>query len=227
MTSVNSIQFQDITASNAWDNEKLGIFDETSTLADEIDADDDGYITEDEINTYLSEQDSDSENYTTLDLDSDSVPNSYIEMADLLNKAITSFDEMTSYIEDELAEYQAAVEDESTPPNPDSILSELEQVTSDIETTGSSVDTILAKANQSQHQLFFSSFFYRLSSNSGDISRINELGEQAKSGAETATETVEEVTDEVNGSIKQTEETEETTASTDTTKLNKKEKTKA
>ena len=213
MTSVNSIQFQDTAASQAWDSADLEAFDETSELADEIDADDDGYITEDEINTYLSEQDSEPENYTTLELDSDSVPDSYIEMADLLNQAITSFEEMTSYIEDELAEYQAEAEDASTPPDSDSILSDLEQVVSDIDTTSSAVDTILAKANKTQNKLFFGTSFYRyfvnFSSDSADVAKINELGEEAKAGAQTATETVEEVTDEVNESVTEMEETEE------------------
>lgn len=165
MTNVNPISFADDAASNAWSNAGLGEFDPESSLAGEVDADDDGVITEDEINTYESEKNqstttttttttsttpSTSSTYSVVNLAQ--APENYDEMKADMNAALESFDEMNSFvnqIDQEnsilISQIQALTGQTSSPTDPQDAASAAAEVASNVAQAGSLTDK--AKAN--------------------------------------------------------------------------------
>lgn len=144
------IKLTDTAATNAWDSAGLGDFDPESDLADEIDADDDGCITDKEIQTYQSSKSSPTANkqssYSVVNIDAS--PESFDEMKDLMNQSITSFDGMSNYV--------AEISSEN-----DSISSEISSISAEIESIANSTSASTSQSSQ-------------ISSKSSDVSALAE-----------------------------------------------------
>lgn len=138
--------------SNAiWDSSALGTFDGSSSLADEIDSDDDGVITESEIREYKKPQSSPSKKgkeYSVVNLEE--TPQTYYEINDILYQATESYQGIANAVNEigesntsAVSNYYSSVKDtndgnrlETTKSNVDG----LEQIYKDYEVTSGSVD---------------------------------------------------------------------------------------
>lgn len=151
------IKLADDAATSAWKTAGLGDFDPDSDLADDIDADDDGVITESEIKTYEEKKSdgtkssgSDTESseyevdptsyYSAVDITE--APKDYGDMQDVLKKCIDSFDGIVKFITDLITKSN----DLKT--ELDTVSSEIDEISADSETASGqdSADSTVAES---------------------------------------------------------------------------------
>lgn len=146
--------------SNAnWDSSVLGTFDESSSLAEAVDADANGIITEDEIEHYKEanpELTAPKKDYTVIK--GEQTPQNCYELMDLIQKASETYDGMEKdarQISEDSNSFLAQCNSLCESSNPEEILKQaksgssgIEQLSEDFNITSSSVDNAIENAEK-------------------------------------------------------------------------------
>lgn len=169
--------------SNAnWDSSTLGTFDDSSSIADEIDADNDGVITQSEIEAY-QKTNKDEKDYTVIE--DAQAPKTYQELVDLMKKVEESYSGMeqeAGEISQENASFLSQCRSLSDSSDEQSLLkqskanmSSIEQLSEDFNSTTSSVKKALEEAKKNGlsnfwfGSLILNSACQKLDEKSGDV----------------------------------------------------------
>lgn len=166
------IKLTDTAATNTWASAGLGDFSPESDLADEIDADNDGCITDKEIQAYQSSKSSTSatkqSSYSVVNIDAS--PESFDEMKDLMNQSITSFDGMSNYVDDLSSEN-------------DCINAEINSLTSEIDAIANSTSEPTAQSSQlASKSSDVSSLVSKATTNSNNLDQVTtDMGKTSSS----------------------------------------------
>jgi hypothetical protein len=194
-----------------WDSNDLGIFDASSTLADTIDVDDNGIITQSEIECYQkatankkSEQQKD---YTVIQ--GDQTPKSLQDLVALIKKATEAYDGMTKDANEILEENASFLSQYSSLSQnlsqadmlkqSKSNSDDMEQLSTDFNTTSGSVGSALknAKKNGLMNSWIFGLFFTSMSNQVGQKGdSVKQLINQTQTKVEDTQQTLEPKTNQ-------------------------------
>lgn len=194
-----------------WDSSALGVFDGSSSLAQEIDADEDGVITKLEFESYQKSH----KNYSVID--KAEAPKNFDELSDLMKKAEESYSGMEQEAEkiaEDNASFVSQLNTLIAGADSDTVLKQakanvnnIEQLSKDYDTTANSVKKVLEEAKK---QGFQSVLFGDLIINNVS-GKINEQSDEVKKHIETVHTNVDDTEKTVESKLKKDTPEEKTT----------------
>lgn len=182
---MSDIKIITLDKSANWDSSALGTFDGSSSLAQEIDANDDGVITKAELESYQKSH----KNYSVID--KAEAPKNYDELSDLMKKAEEAYSGMeqeaeqisedNASFESQLNTLIANADSETALQHAKTNANNIEQLSKDFDTTTSTVKKALDEAKKKGFQcLWLGDTIVK-----GVSNKLNEKSDEVKKQIET------------------------------------------